>query len=184
MKMCYNSIGDSMKEDVVDLFAEEVNKRELSEERKMAKRALKEKKREKKREKKLERKEDIEFAKKLEEKKQEQTKEMDTEALKKIRTRREKNEFISEETKERHPFLNFLLAISIIILLVCSVTYVLFNVIKEKDLETILTSSALCGMVVFYILSIIIKNIRAKKFFEILATLSIAGYMAYFLFIA
>ena len=173
-----------MKEDVVDLFTEEVNKRELSEERKMAKRALKEKKREKKKEKKLERTEDIEFAKKLEEKKQEQTKEMNTQALKKIRTRREKNEFIGEEVKERHPFLNFLLSISIISLLVCSVDYAIYNIIKAKELETILTSSALCGMVLFYILSIIIKNVRAKKFFQILATLSIAGYMGYFLFIA
>ncbi len=172
-----------MKEDVIDLFEEERNKRELSEEKKIAKRALKEKKREKRREKKLEHKEDIEFAKIVEEKKMEATKEMDTEALKKLKTRRERNENI-DISKEKHPFLNFLLTISIIILLVSSCTYALFNIIKGKELETILTSSALCGMVVFYILSIIIKNIRAKKFFEILATLSIAGYMAYFLFIA
>ena len=172
-----------MKEEVVDLFTEEVNKRELNEEKKMAKRALKEKKREKKKEKKLEHKEDIEFAKIVEEKKMEATKEMDAEALKKLKTRRERNENI-DVSVERHPFLNFLLTISIITLLVCSVDYAIFNIIKEKELETILTSSALCGMVVFYILSIIIKNVRAKKFFQILATLAIAGYMGYFLFIA
>lgn len=181
--MCYNDYGDNMKEDVIDLFEEERNKRELDEEKKMAKKALKEKKREKRKEKKLEHKEDKEFAKMVEEKKQEATKEIDTESLSKLKTRRERNENI-EVANEKHPFLNFFLTISIIILLVCSVTYVLFNVIKEKELENILTSSALCGMVVFYILSIIIKNIRAKKFFEILATLSIAGYMGYFLFIA
>lgn len=173
-----------MKEDIVDLFTEEVNKRELNEEKKMAKKALKEKKREKKKEKKLEHKEDIEFAKKLEEKKMEITKEMDTKAFKDLKTRQSKHENISFEKNERHPFLNFLLTISILILLVCSVDYAIFNIIKKKQLETILTSSALCGMVVFYILSIIIKNIRAKKFFQILATLSIAGYMGYFLFIA
>lgn len=172
-----------MKEDVIDLFEEERNKRELNEEKKIAKRALKEKKREKKKEKKLERKEDIEFAKIVEEKKMEATKEMDTEALKRLKTRRERNENI-EISNERHPFLNFLLTISIISLLISSVTYAIFNIIKEKELETILTSGALCGMSIFYILSIIIKNTRAKKFFQILATLSIAGYMAYFLFIA
>ncbi len=181
--MCYNISGDNMKEDVIDLFEEERNKRELDEEKKMAKKALKEKKREKRKEKRLEHKEDKEFAKIVEEKKQEATKEMDTEALKKIKTRRERNENL-DVSLEKHPFLNFLLTISIISLLVCSVTYAIFNIIKEKDLETILTSSALCGMVVFYILSIIIKNIRAKKFFQILATLSIASYMGYFLFIA
>ncbi len=181
--MCYNIDGDNMKEDIIDLFEEEKNKRELDEEKKIAKKALKEKKREKRKEKKLEHKEDKEFAKIVEEKKMEATKEMDTESLNKLKTRRERNENISIPT-EKHPFLNFLLTISIIILLVSSCTYAIFNIIKEKELETILTSSALCLMSIFYILSIIIKNIKAKKFFEILATLSIASYMAYFLFIA
>lgn len=181
-----------MSKDVVDLFTEEVNKISLEEEKKMAKRIAKEKKREKKKEKKLEKQEDIEFAKKLEEKKsiqeepivkekhEENTKQFDTRVLREL-NKRELNDF---DNTEKHPFLNFLLGLSIIILLLSSGAYAIFNIIKGKDLETILTSSALCGLSLFYILSIIINKKGIKKFFEILATLCIAGYMCYYLFIA
>ena len=166
-----------MKE-VVDLFEEEM----LKEDKKEMKKIEKEKSRQKRYEKKLEKMEDEEFAKMLKEEKKENPTEPIVE---------EKNEVINEITNEedthkekKHPFLNFLLGLSILILFLASSDYAIYNIIKGKELEQVLTSTALCITSVFYILSIIVKNSVIKKIFEILATLSIAAYMCYYLFIA
>ena len=147
--------------DVVDLFEEEM----IKEDKKELKKIQKEKKKEKKEEKKLEKFEDEEFAKMLKEENKEEP------------ARHEKKE-------KKYTFLNILLGISIIILFLASSDYAIYNIIKGKELEQILTSSALCITSIFYILSILIKKPGIKKFFEILATLSIASYMCYYLFIA
>ena len=164
-----------MKE-VVDLFEEEM----LKEDKKELKRIEKEKSRQKRYEKKLEKIEDEEFAKMLKEDKK--VKDEDFNEI----VEEEKNNDIEEEPKKenKHSFLNFLLGLSIIVLFLASSDYAIYNIIKGKNLEQVLTSSALCITSVFYILSIIVKNTTIKKIFEILATLSIAAYMCYYLFIA
>ena len=153
-----------MKE-VVDLFEEEM----LKEDKKELKKIEKEKSRQKRYEKKLEKMEDEEFAKMLKEDRKEEKEDI----LENI-----------EEKPKKHSFLNFLLGLSIIILFLASSDYALYNIIRGKDLEQILTASALCVTSVFYILSIIVKKEGIKKFFQVLATLSIASYMCYYLFIA
>lgn len=164
-----------MKE-VVDLFEEEM----LKEDKKELKRIEKEKSRQKRYEKKLEKIEDEEFAKMLKEDKK--VKEDDFEEIVKEEKDNEVNEKIVKEKK--HSILNFLLGLSIIVLFLASSDYAIYNIIKGKDLEQVLTSSALCITSIFYILSIIVKNTTIKKIFEILATLSIAAYMCYYLFLA
>lgn len=183
-------IGDNMNNDVVDLFQEELDKKQFKEEKKIAKKVAKEKKREKKKLKKLEKIEDEEFAKKLEEKPVEEEIKIEKDnvledIIKERSTRVEKNIIEdSEISKEKkHTFLNVILTISIIILLIVSGDYAIYNILKQKDLEIIINSSALCLLSIFYILSIIINKKGLKKFFQILATLSIAAYMCYQLFI-
>ena len=148
--------------EVVDLFEEEM----MKEDKRELKKIQKEKKKEKKQEKKLEKFEDEEFAKMLKEEK------------------KDKEEPTYEKKEKKHTFLNILLGISIIILFLASADYAVFNIIKGKELEQILTSSALCITSTFYILSILVKKEGVKKFLQILATLSIASYMCYYLFIA
>lgn len=174
-----------MNNDVVDLFQEELDKKQLKEEKKIAKKIAKEKKRNQKKEKKLEKQEDEEFAKTLEKKNTEdeiviEKENVLDEIIKEKTTRLEKN---NVEIVKKHTFLNILLTISIIALLVISCDYAIYNIIKQKDMEIIITSSALCLLSIFYILSIIIKKTGFKKVFQILATLSIVAYMAYQLFI-
>lgn len=163
-----------MKE-VVDLFEEEM----LKEDKKEMKKIEKEKSRQKRYEKKLEKMEDEEFAKMLKEDKK--VKDDDFEEI----VKEEKNNEVEEVKEEKkHSFLNFLLGLSIIVLFLASSDYAVYNIIKGKELEQILTASALCVTSIFYILSIIVKKTVPKKLFEILATLSIAAYMCYYLFIA
>lgn len=172
-----------MSKDVIDLFEQEVNKKEFKEDKKIAKRVAKEKKREKKKEKKLEKIEDLEFAKKLEEKKESDIINKDDLITEKTTTETYTRSELNVNKKIKTPILNFFLVISVIILFISSVDYAIYNIIKEKDLEIILTSASLCLLAIFYILSIITKNIKVKKFFQILATISISAYMCYQLFI-
>lgn len=164
--------------DVVDFFTEELNKKE----KKLQKKKEKERKKLEKKNKRLEKQEDIEFAKKLEEKKLEKEEEFNTPSNNLEMTRA--NLFNFDIPKEKkHSFLNFILGLFLIILFLVSCDYFIYSVLKEKDLEIIITSSLLCCLSIFYILSIIINNVVIKKIFQILATISIAVYMLYYLFI-
>ena len=155
--------------DVVDFFSEELSKKE----KKLQKQKDKEKRKQEKKNKKLEKKEDKEFAKKLEEKNKDSDLEM---------TRSIKFSFV-EKKEKNYPILNFFLGLFLIILFLVSCDYFIYNILKESDLKIIITSSLLLSLSFFYILSIIIKNERAKKTFQILATISISAYMIYQLFI-
>lgn len=164
--------------DVVDFFTEELNKKE----KKLQKKKEKERKKLEKKNKRLEKQEDIEFAKKLEEKKLEKEEEFNTPSNNLEMTRT--NLFNFDIPKEKkHSFLNFILGSFLIILFLVSCDYFIYSVLKEKNLEIIITSSLLCCLSIFYILSIIINNVVIKKIFQILATISIAVYMSYYLFI-
>ena len=154
--------------DVRDFFSEELNKKE----KKLQKQREKERKKLEKKNKKLEKKEDIEFAKQLEEKNKEEL-EM---------TRSLKFSFNVKKEK-KYPILNFFLGLFLILLFLVSCDYFIYSILKETDIELIITSSLLLALSFFYILSIIIKNERAKKIFQILATISIGAYMIYQLFI-
>lgn len=163
-----NEVNDK---DVVDFFTEELTKKEKKEQKKI----IKNKKAKAKRERKLEKLEDIEFAKKLEEKNK-------NDFVPNEITREKINEEKNVEIKKHH-FLNFLLGLFIIVLFLTSCDYLIFSILKEKDIKLIITSSLLCFMAITYILSIIIKKEGPKKFFQILATISITLYMLYQLYI-
>ncbi len=162
------------EKDVVDFFTEELSKKE----KKLEKKKEKERKLKEKKNKKLEKMEDIEFAKRLEAKKNND--ELSSNSLEMTRS----NLFNSNIKKEKkYPILNFILGLFLIILFLVSCDYFVYSVLKEKETEIIVTSSLLCCLSICYILSIIIKKEPIKKSFQILATISIATYMAYYLFI-
>ena len=163
-----NEVNDK---DVVDFFTEELSKKEKKEQKKKKK----DKKKQAKKEKELEKIEDLEFAKKLEEKNKEEI--IPTEIT------REKINVEKNIIVKKHPFLNFLLGLFIIVLFLTSCDYLIFNILKQTELKLIITSSLLCFLAITYILSIIIKKEGLKKFFQILATISIAAYMLYQLYI-
>ena len=163
--------------DVVDFFTEELNKKE----KKLQKKKEKEKKLQEKKNKKLEKMEDIEFAKRLEEKKSEKNEDFDLNHNSLEMTRANLFNFDSKEKK--YPFLNFVLGLFLVILFLVSCDYFIYSVLKEKNLKIIITSSLLCCLSICYILSIIIKKESIKKIFQILASISIVVYMAYYLFI-
>lgn len=189
---------DKKDENVVDLFSEELEKKDKKLEKKVAKEKKKEMKKKKKKEKELEKKEDLEFAKKLEEMKEEQE-EIPLPKKEDIRnkkmadlfktTRIERLEQTLEQEKnieeKKHPFLNALLIIFSIALFVITCDYLIYNIYTNYvDLPTMINSILLSCMVVFYILSIIIKKSGPKKFFELLSIICVGLFMTYNLYIA
>lgn len=150
---------DVKNNEVIDLFREELNKKQKTEEKKIAKMRVKEKKRENKKLKNLEKLEDLEFSRQI----------------------RFNNK--SDIKKEKYYILNSLIFIFSLFLLIIGIDYFTFNIIKGNDLEQIITSSILCLMIIFYLLSIIIKNGRIKKWLEIISILFITLYMFYNLYI-
>lgn len=156
--------------DVVDLFSEEVNKKD----KKLNKKVLRSKKRElqelEKKNKLLEIKENIEFDSYL--KKVKQARGLDNELNKKEK----------KVIKKEYPFLSFLINTLSILLLVVSFDYLFYNIFSNfKDM---INSSLLVSMVIFYLLSIKISNNRFKKICEIISLLLIIVFMSYHLFIA
>lgn len=86
--------------------------------------------------------------------------------------------------EKKHPFLNFLIALFSIILLVVSTDYIIYNCISNyKDLPTMINSIMLVTNVIFYLLSIIVKNKTLQKIFQILSLICITLFMCYHLFI-
>lgn len=150
---------DVKNNEVIDLFREELNKKQKIEEKKIAKMRVKEKKRENKKIKNLEKLEDLEFSRQI----------------------RFNNK--SDIKKEKYYILNSLIFIFSLFLLIIGIDYFTFNIIKGNDLEQIITSSILCLMIIFYLLSIIIKKGRIKKWLEIISILFITLYMFYNLYI-
>lgn len=170
---------------VVDLFHEELNKKQRKEERKIARIKAKEKKKQAKQQKLLEQVEDIEFAKKIEQKYSEdnQEKTITNELLEIKKEQTTRTKLNEKKTIKKHPILNFFLGLFLIILCITSIDFLIFSVLKEKNMELIMTGSLLCILSLFYILSIITKKESIKKFFQMIASLAITAYMCYQLFI-
>ena len=156
--------------DIIDLFDEEQKKKEVKHNRRIEKQKEKEKKKNSKELKRLEKKEDLEFENYL---KQMQKKEENP-----------VTKVVFEEKKESHPVLNFFLVLFVIGLIVVTADYVLYNtIINYKSFEIMINSIALAIVVFFYLLSIAIKKISVKKFFEILSIISMIGFMLMHLFV-
>ena len=198
--------------DVVDLFDEEINKKKKNIDKKVEKARLKEERKKEKEAKRLEKIEDIEFNEYLKNLKKEQLIERDVEIpanvpvkngvktvpdhinidsvekkLKEnnIETIEKKLDIQVEKQPKKHPFLNFLLVLCSICLLVITTDYMVYNSITHySDLKTLINSILLTVMVACYLISILVKNEGAKKFFQILSMLAIIGFMSYHLFIA
>jgi hypothetical protein len=191
------------KEDnVIDIFTEEMSKKEKKLEKKMEKARLKEEKKKKKTDKQLENEENEGFKEYLEKWKSEKmietpvkevpipVKKDSTENLLeniKMPEKKDSTENLLENTKllkKRHPFLNFLIGMLSIILLVIGIDYVVYNTITNYvDIQTMINSILFIGMIIFYLLSIVIKKEVAKKSFQILSIIMMILFMSYQLFI-
>lgn len=187
--------------DIVDIFDEEMNKKDKKLERKVEKARLKEQKKEEKRKKKLEKEEDSEFQKYLEKVKEEKnTLVVSSNQVSEIpdvpvpvKPKKEIDDFtkripiIPNEnviSLEHHPILNFFISVFSLILIVISIDYFLYNTYTNYvDLKTMITSIILVLTVITYLLSIIIKKESIKKFFQILSLILFTCYMGYYLFI-
>lgn len=199
--------------DVIDLFDEEVNKKDKRLERKIERARLKEEKKEAKRKRKLEKQEEDGFDKYLEKIKEEKVIEEAVEIKPKVedvikqpfipdvpvpvKTKPEvdmdndltrKITTISEIKEfhpvKKHPILNFFVVLFSIILIVISGDYLLYNTYTNyTDLKTMIISIILVSTVIFYLLSIITKKEGPKKFFQIISLILFSCYMGYYLFI-
>ena len=187
--------------DIVDIFDEEMNKKDKKLERKVEKARLKEQKKEEKRKKKLEKEEDSEFQKYLEKVKEEKnTLVVSSNQVSEIpdvpvpvKPKKEIYDFtkripiIPTEnviSLEHHPILNFFISVFSLILIVISIDYFLYNTYTNYiDLKTMITIIILVLTVITYLLSIIIKKESIKKFFQILSLILFTCYMGYYLFI-
>lgn len=199
--------------DVIDLFDEEINKKDKKLEKKIEKARLKEEKKEAKRKKKLEKQEENGFDKYLEKIKEEKVIEEAVEVKPKVeevikepfipdvpvpvKIKPEENidneltrriTTISEikefHVEKKHPILNFFIVLFSIILIVISFDYLLYNTYTNyTDLKTMITSILLVSTVISYLLSIIIKKEGTKKFFQVISLILFSCYMGYYLFI-
>ena len=177
--------------DVVDLFDEELKKKQDKLDKKVEKMRLKEEKRKRKEERKFEKEEDQGFNEYLKKMKEERL-------VERTNVKSEfKNDHINissiekllDEKKsdipKKHHFSTLLIVILSICLIVLSSDYILYNAtINYKNLKTLISSSVLVLTTLFYILSMLIKKEGVKRFFEVLSLLSFICYIAYQLFIA
>ena len=172
--------------DVIDLFNEEINKKNKKLNRKIEKERLKEEKKKAKDKKRLEKYEDLEFEQYLKRLREENTIDVPTKSnIKTIKPTNKIENDVFIENKDHHPFLNFLIGVFSIILLVISVDYIVYNAYTNyTDLPTLINSVLLTCMTMFYLLSMAVNKSGLKKFLQILSLLSIIVFMAYHLFVA
>jgi hypothetical protein len=218
---------------VVDLFNEEVNKKEKKLARKIEKARRKEEKKEKQRKKELEQKEEEEFKDYLEKIKSEQvledaktvelgspinqleiekniedelieppkknlentiSREQIFNDIKETEIKKEENkleellnmnEKVENKIKEEnYPLLNVLLVIFSIVLIFIGGDYIIYNAITNyTDLPTMINSIIFIFMILFYLLSILIKNQKGIKITQILSLICMICFMGYHLFI-
>lgn len=156
--------------DVIDLFNEELDKKEKKLDKRVFKSKQKELKKLDKKKKMLELKEEMEFDSYL--KKIKKTRGLDNES-------EIKN---NKEIKRNYPILNFIITSLSVILLVVSFDYLFYNIFSNfKDM---INSILLVSMVIFYLLSILFQNIRIKKICQIISLLLVISFMSYHLFLA
>lgn len=156
--------------DVIDLFNEELDKKEKKLDKRVFKSKQKELKKLDKKKKMLELKEEMEFDSYL--KKIKKTRGLDNEL-------EIKN---NKEIKRNYPILNFIITSLSVILLVVSFDYLFYNIFSNfKDM---INSILLVSMVIFYLLSILFQNIRIKKICQIISLLLVISFMSYHLFLA
>lgn len=175
------------EEKVRDIFNEELEKEYKKIEKKIEKEMKMEMKEKKKKGKVLEKLEEINDD--IEEFQVSKPKEILSEAMDEFfkPTRLEKLEqnMKIEEKESNNPFLNGLLVLFSIILFVITGDYLLYNIhINYVDAPTMINSVLLSCMVVFYLLSLLVKKLTVKKIFELLSIISIISFMAYHLFLA
>ena len=177
--------------DVVDLFDEEIKKKQNKLDRKVEKMRLKEEKKKAREIKKFEKEEDQgfnEYMKKLRQEKLVEVPDVKHEFRNdhiNISSIEKMLDDSKKEAPKKHHVSTLLIIILSICLLVLSSDYILYNAtINYKNLKTLITSSILVATVFFYILSLMIKKDSVKRFFEVISLLSFICYIAYLLFIA
>lgn len=222
--------------DVIDLFNEEINKKEKKLDRKIEKARKKEEKKEKKRKKELEQQEEEgfnEYLKQIKEdkileesktveinppinqleivssefeedlveppkKNKEIEKDQIIKAIQETEIKKEENSLenllnmedqkkdkINENKAEKYTVLNTLLVILSVVLIFIGGDYVIYNSISNyTNLSNMINSIIFALMMFFYLLSILLKNKRGIKTFQILSLICMICFMGYYLFIA
>ena len=177
--------------DVVDLFDEEIKKKQDKLDKKVEKMRLKEEKKKAREEKRFEKEEEQGFNEYLKKIKQERLveipnvkKEFKNNHINISSVEKMLNESKLEVQKKHHVSTLLIIVLSIC-LIVLSADFVLYNTtINYKGLMTLINSCLLISTAIFYILSILIKKDGVKRFFEVLSLISFIGYISYLLFMA
>ena len=178
--------------DVVDLFDEEIKKKQDKLDKKVEKMRLKEEKKKEREAKKFEKEEDQNFKEYLKQIKEERLievpdvkKEFRNDHINISSVEKMLNDHKESIPKEKHHVSTLLIIVLSICLVVLSSDYILYNAtINYKDLKTLISSSILVITTLFYIFSMIIKKDGVKRFFQVMSLLSFICYIAYQLFIA
>ncbi|MBP3766313.1 MAG: hypothetical protein J6G98_03955 [Bacilli bacterium] len=178
--------------DVVDLFSEEVNKKQKNLDKKVEKMRIKEEKKKEREAKRFEKEEDHNFKEYLKKIKEEKLveipnvqKEFRNDHINISSIEKMLNDHKEPEMQEKKHLSTPLIIILSVCLIVLSTDYILYNAtINYQDLKTLISSSILVTTSVFYIFSMIIKKDSVKRFFEVMSLLSFISFMTYQLFIA
>lgn len=169
------SIGDCMSKidsnDLIDIFKEEVTKKNK-----------KELKKQKKLEKKLEKKENIEFEKLAKKAKEKEEKKK----VEKSQSKKEKTiEKVDERNESVFAFLyDTVFGFFLTLLLFCSIGFISITLYNDNSIKNIIQMTSLGVFVVFYIISMTTKKEGIKKIAAIIANSAICLAMAYSLYIA
>ncbi len=177
--------------DVVDLFDEEIKKKQSKLDKKVEKMRLKEEKKKEREMRRFEKEEDQGFNEYMKKLKQERLveipdvkREFRNDHINMSSIEKMLEDHKKEEVKVHHVS-TLLMVILSICLIVLSADYIIYNAtINYKDLKTLITSSILIVTIFFYILSLMIKKDGIKRFNQVMSLLSFIIYIAYQLFIA
>lgn len=171
-----------MKNDVIDLFDEEINRREKNIDKKVNKMRIKEEKKKEKERKKFEKKEDQEFDEYLRKMK---SSKMNDDIIDIKSVERKLFETDDNTNYEKHHVSTVIIAILSICLFVLGADFVLYNaILNYKDLNTLINNIILIVTIIFYLLSLVIKKDGVKRTFQVLSLLMFIVFIGYQLFIA
>ncbi len=156
--------------DLVDIFKEEVTKK-----------AKKELKKQKKKEKQLEKKENLEFEK-LAKKHEEKEKLLEEKNVKKGVELTDKNK--DKELSVFSFLYDTVFGFFLILLCLCTVGFVIFTVIDNRSIKTLIQVSLIGLFSLFYVISMTSKKEGIRKFASIISSIAICLFMVYIFYYA
>lgn len=168
-----------MNNDIVDLFAEEVNKKEKKLNRKIEKEKLKEEKRKKKKELELEKQEDKEFSEFLEKIKEEEI--IEVPVKNKELKENKVEELFEDKPVKKNKASKVIIIIFSILLIVVSLDFAVYSVMDKANLKFIINNLILVLTIFFYLLSI--HKEKGKSVYQIFSIIGFICFMLYNLYV-